>query len=186
MSLLPGAIFAHTWVSTQICTLDSLELLHCVCSNSPELGLRIGRDQAHGRPVKPKSSLASWLACLSHGLVWAFYSSHEYVMTTTRKSAVAMGEMYAGLDKYGTSKLVSRFVVPVCSAMKGDGPAVFIASACVFVAQQTGVGLDAGKIIFIAKAEKKKKKKKKKKKEEEEEEEEEEDLLEVNKCTSSS
>ncbi|KAM3182434.1 hypothetical protein ACTXT7_012387 [Hymenolepis weldensis] len=64
-------------------------------------------------------------------------------------STVAMSEMYLGFDSYGTNKLTSRFVVPVCSALKGDGPAVFIASACVFVAQQMGVELDAGNIIFI-------------------------------------
>ncbi|VDL58727.1 unnamed protein product [Hymenolepis diminuta] len=67
----------------------------------------------------------------------------------TTSPTVAMSEMYLGLDNYGTSKLTSRFVVPVCSALKGDGPAVFIASACVFVAQQMGVELDAAKIIFI-------------------------------------
>ncbi len=62
---------------------------------------------------------------------------------------MAMAEMYAGLDKYGCNKLASRFVVPVCAAMKGDGPAIFITSACMFVAQQTGMEIDAGKVIFI-------------------------------------
>ncbi len=63
--------------------------------------------------------------------------------------AVAMAEMYAGLDKYGCNEMASRFVVPVCAAMKGDGPAIFITSACMFVAQQSGLTIDAGKVIFI-------------------------------------
>ena len=60
-----------------------------------------------------------------------------------------MAEMYAGLDTYGCNKLASRFVVPVCAAMKGDGPAIFITAACMFVTQQSNVQVDAGKAIFI-------------------------------------
>ncbi|KAM7539780.1 hypothetical protein Aperf_G00000034202 [Anoplocephala perfoliata] len=62
---------------------------------------------------------------------------------------VAIGEMYVGSDAYGCDKMISRLLIPIGVAMKGDGPAVFIASACVFIAQQTGVELDAGKVILI-------------------------------------
>ena len=60
-----------------------------------------------------------------------------------------MGEMYIGLDKYGCSETVSRFVVPVATAMKGDGPAVFITSSCIFVAEQAGVEINLGTFILI-------------------------------------
>ena len=60
-----------------------------------------------------------------------------------------MGEMYKQLDKYGCNKTASRFVVPVCTAMKGDGPAIFITAACVFLTQQAGVPTDASKFVFI-------------------------------------
>ena len=66
-----------------------------------------------------------------------------------RNSAMAIGEIYTGLDKYGCCKIVSRFVIPISAAMKGDGPAIFITSACIFVAQQLGAHVDVGKVIFI-------------------------------------
>lgn len=78
-----------------------------------------------------------------------FYSDASCHNNVVAFRAVAMGEMYKQLDNYGCNKLASRFVVPVTAAMKGDGPAIFISAACVFLTQQTGVLMDASKYIFI-------------------------------------
>ncbi|VDN49912.1 unnamed protein product [Dibothriocephalus latus] len=57
--------------------------------------------------------------------------------------------MYDGLDRYGVIPLISRFTTPLCSAMKGDGPAIFITSAVLFVAQQAHVALDVGQVLVV-------------------------------------
>lgn len=63
--------------------------------------------------------------------------------------SIAVGEMYKQLDKYGCKEMASRFVVPVSLALKADSPAVFISAACMFIVQQSGVEMDASKVIFI-------------------------------------
>ncbi|VDD77844.1 unnamed protein product [Mesocestoides corti] len=75
--------------------------------------------------------------------------NNDITETAAGIRAVAMAEMYSGLDKYGCNTMASRFVVPVCAVMKGDGPAIFITAACVYVTEQAGVEIDAGKVIFI-------------------------------------
>ncbi|KAM7541628.1 hypothetical protein Aperf_G00000034233 [Anoplocephala perfoliata] len=70
----------------------------------------------------------------------------SFAATTT---SVAIGEMYKQLDKYGCKEMVYRFLLPVTVAMKNDGPAIFISSACIFVVQQSHVEVDASKIVFI-------------------------------------
>uniref|UniRef100_A0A0R3SYT6 Amino acid transporter n=1 Tax=Hymenolepis diminuta TaxID=6216 RepID=A0A0R3SYT6_HYMDI len=51
--------------------------------------------------------------------------------------------------RYRCNKLASRFVLLMCLALKGDGPAIFFSVACMFIAQQSGVEINASKIIFI-------------------------------------
>lgn len=48
---------------------------------------------------------------------------------------VALPEMFQGCDNFGISESISRFVCPITSALKADGPAVFISCACMFVTQ---------------------------------------------------
>uniref|UniRef100_A0A0R3SYC1 Amino acid transporter n=1 Tax=Hymenolepis diminuta TaxID=6216 RepID=A0A0R3SYC1_HYMDI len=78
------------------------------------------------------------------------YSFNSFLITfATTSTAASMGEMYIELDRYGCNKLASRFVLPVCLVIKGDGPAIFISAACMFVVQQTGFEIDSSKVIFI-------------------------------------
>nr|VZI16240.1 unnamed protein product [Spirometra erinaceieuropaei] len=78
------------------------------------------------------------------------YSVEPYLISfATTSPAVAIGEMYDGLDRYGVSPLISRFTTPLCSAMKGDGPAIFITSAVLFVAQQADANLDVGQVLVV-------------------------------------
>ncbi|KAM7540837.1 hypothetical protein Aperf_G00000034217 [Anoplocephala perfoliata] len=67
----------------------------------------------------------------------------------TTTTAVAIGEMYKQSDRYGYKKIVTRFVIPLEIAMKGDGPAIFISAACMFIVQQSHIEADASKVIFI-------------------------------------
>ncbi len=63
--------------------------------------------------------------------------------------ALALPETYVGLDKYGVRQSVSRLVGPLAAALKGDGPAAFIAASVIFVAQQAEVDLNIGQIFTV-------------------------------------
>ncbi|VDD81259.1 unnamed protein product, partial [Mesocestoides corti] len=64
-------------------------------------------------------------------------------------SALALPETYLGLDKFGVSQRVTRLLGPLAATLKGDGPAAFITSSVVFVAQQAKIDLNVGQIISV-------------------------------------
>lgn len=64
-------------------------------------------------------------------------------------SALALPEVYDGLDKYGVRQQVSRLIGPLTATLKGDGPAAFIAAAAIFVAQNQRMDLNVGQIFTI-------------------------------------
>lgn len=63
---------------------------------------------------------------------------------------IAIPEMIETCDRYGLQKKISRFVIPLSAALKGDASGVFQAVACVFIAQLTGFNLTAGTYVIIA------------------------------------
>ena len=63
--------------------------------------------------------------------------------------APAIPEMFQACDKHHVDKRVSRFVIPFCVTLNGDGSAIFITSAAIFLSQTSGIDLDGGKIMMI-------------------------------------
>ncbi|KAL5971597.1 Excitatory amino acid transporter 3 [Taenia solium] len=59
----------------------------------------------------------------------------SFISFATTSPIVALPEMFEGCDEFGIRKEISRFFCPIATTMKSDGPAVFISSACIFVAQ---------------------------------------------------
>lgn len=57
--------------------------------------------------------------------------------------------MFEGCDNYGIDRKISRFVCPISSALKADGPAVFVSSACMFVAQTQPGGVSLVTVVII-------------------------------------
>ncbi len=45
--------------------------------------------------------------------------------------------MYQGCDNYGIDVEISRFICPLATTLKADGPAIFISVSAMFVAQMT-------------------------------------------------
>lgn len=62
---------------------------------------------------------------------------------------VAVPELYEACDRYGISNRVSRFVIPFAASLKGDGSAVYVTTAVVFIAQLSGVSINAGSAAII-------------------------------------
>ncbi|VUZ46044.1 unnamed protein product [Hymenolepis diminuta] len=58
-----------------------------------------------------------------------------FISFATTSPIVSLPEMFEGCDEYGIRKEISRFVCPIATTMKSDGPAVFISCSCMFVAQ---------------------------------------------------
>uniref|UniRef100_A0A5K3EW21 Amino acid transporter n=1 Tax=Mesocestoides corti TaxID=53468 RepID=A0A5K3EW21_MESCO len=78
------------------------------------------------------------------------YSSDAFVLAfATTSPALALPETYLGLDKFGVSQRVTRLLGPLAATLKGDGPAAFITSSVVFVAQQAKIDLNVGQIISV-------------------------------------
>uniref|UniRef100_A0A0R3WVS7 Amino acid transporter n=1 Tax=Hydatigena taeniaeformis TaxID=6205 RepID=A0A0R3WVS7_HYDTA len=63
---------------------------------------------------------------------------------------IAIPDMIETCDRYGLQKKITRFVIPLSAALKGDASGVFQAVACVFIAQLTGFNLTAGTYVIIA------------------------------------
>ncbi|KAH9280136.1 Excitatory amino acid transporter 2 [Echinococcus granulosus] len=68
----------------------------------------------------------------------------------TTAPVIAIPEMIDTCDRYGLQKKITRFVIPLSTALKGDASGVFQAVACVFIAQLTGFQLTAGTYVLIA------------------------------------
>ncbi|KAM3179680.1 hypothetical protein ACTXT7_000121 [Hymenolepis weldensis] len=72
-----------------------------------------------------------------------------FLAFATTSPALALPEIYDGLDKYGVRQPVSRLIGPLTATLKGDGPAAFIAAAAIFVAQNQRIDLNVGQIFTI-------------------------------------
>ncbi|VDN15482.1 unnamed protein product [Dibothriocephalus latus] len=78
------------------------------------------------------------------------YCARPYLIAfATTSPACAAGEVNEALDKCGVKQLVSHFTTPVCAVMKGDGPGVFIAASCLFLAQQAKINLSIGQTFIV-------------------------------------
>nr|VZI37215.1 unnamed protein product [Spirometra erinaceieuropaei] len=58
-----------------------------------------------------------------------------FISFATTSPIVSLPEMFEGCDQYGVDPSVSRFSCPLMATVMAAGPAVFISSAAVFVAQ---------------------------------------------------
>nr|CDS34456.2 Excitatory amino acid transporter [Hymenolepis microstoma] len=72
-----------------------------------------------------------------------------FIVFATTSAIVGVPEALEGCDEMGIRKGTSRFVAPLAATLKADGSAIFIAAACVFVAQMEGIDNNAGKIVVI-------------------------------------
>ena len=57
--------------------------------------------------------------------------------------------MFIGCDEFGIRREISRFFCPIATTMKADGPAVFISSACIFLAQMEMTNVPASTVVVI-------------------------------------
>uniref|UniRef100_A0A5K3ERW8 Amino acid transporter n=2 Tax=Mesocestoides corti TaxID=53468 RepID=A0A5K3ERW8_MESCO len=72
-----------------------------------------------------------------------------FISFATTSPIVSLPEMLQGCDDYGIRPAISRFVCPIATAMKSDGPAVFISCACMFVAQMELSPVPATTVVVI-------------------------------------
>nr|VZI37213.1 unnamed protein product [Spirometra erinaceieuropaei] len=72
-----------------------------------------------------------------------------FISFATTSPIVSLPEMFEGCDQYGVDQSISRFSCPLMTALKADGPAVFISSAAVFVAQTETELPSAGTLVVI-------------------------------------
>lgn len=72
-----------------------------------------------------------------------------FIVFATTSAIVGVSETIEGCDEMGIRKGTSRFVAPLAATLKADGSAIFIAAACIFIAQMEGIGDNAGKIVVI-------------------------------------
>ena len=62
---------------------------------------------------------------------------------------VAIPDMYKASDQFGIDHQISRFVVPLSAALKGDGSAAFIAACAIFVAQLTSSAITPAMVVIV-------------------------------------
>ncbi|KAM7539872.1 hypothetical protein Aperf_G00000030061 [Anoplocephala perfoliata] len=72
-----------------------------------------------------------------------------FISFATTSPIVSLPEMFEGCDEYGIQKLISRFVCPLATTLKSDGPAIFISCSCMFVAQMELGTVPATTIVVI-------------------------------------
>ncbi|VDM20752.1 unnamed protein product [Hydatigera taeniaeformis] len=78
------------------------------------------------------------------------YSFPSYFIAfATTSAVVCLPKAFIACDKYGIPHRISRFVLPFAGTMKSDASAIFIAASCMFVAQQSNIELDAGKVVIV-------------------------------------
>ncbi|VDM20515.1 unnamed protein product [Hydatigera taeniaeformis] len=73
----------------------------------------------------------------------------SFISFATTSPIVSLPEMFQGCDEFGIRLKISRFFCPIATTMKSDGPAVFISSACVFVAQMELTTVPPTTIVVI-------------------------------------
>ena len=65
-------------------------------------------------------------------------------------SAISLPEILYSLEHTNkVDRRVSRFVVPFAATINRDGSALYMATACIFIAQISGVPLGGGKVFLI-------------------------------------
>ncbi|KAM7540764.1 hypothetical protein Aperf_G00000030039 [Anoplocephala perfoliata] len=72
-----------------------------------------------------------------------------FISFATTSPIVSLPEMFEGCDEYGVQKVISRFVCPLATTLKSDGPAVFISCSCMFVSQMELGTVPATTIVVI-------------------------------------
>ncbi|KAM7533691.1 hypothetical protein Aperf_G00000125797 [Anoplocephala perfoliata] len=72
-----------------------------------------------------------------------------FIAFATTSAVVCLPKAFVACDQYGIPKPISRFVLPFAGTMKSDASAVFIASACIFVAQAENEDLNIAKVVII-------------------------------------
>ncbi|KAM7539912.1 hypothetical protein Aperf_G00000031042 [Anoplocephala perfoliata] len=71
------------------------------------------------------------------------------ISITTLAPVVAIPDMYLASDRFGIDRKLSRFVVPLTAALKGDGSAAFLATSALFIVQLTGTPVTAAMTVII-------------------------------------
>ncbi|VDL18888.1 unnamed protein product [Hymenolepis diminuta] len=71
------------------------------------------------------------------------------ISITTLAPVVAIPDMYDASDRFGIDLQLSRFVVPLTAALKGDGSATFLAASALFIAQLTDTPITAAMVVII-------------------------------------
>lgn len=57
--------------------------------------------------------------------------------------------MYNASDAFGIDPRVSRFIVPLTAALKGDGSAAFLGASAIFIAQLTDTPITPAMVVII-------------------------------------
>ncbi|KAH9286359.1 Excitatory amino acid transporter 2 [Echinococcus granulosus] len=71
------------------------------------------------------------------------------ISITTLAPVVAIPDMYNASDTFGIDPKVSRFVVPLTAALKGDGSAAFLGASAIFIIQLTNTPITPAMIVII-------------------------------------
>ncbi len=62
---------------------------------------------------------------------------------------VAIPDMYKASDRFGIDPNLSRFVVPLTAALKGDGSAAFLGASAIFIAQLNDFPITAASVVTV-------------------------------------
>ncbi|VDO07691.1 unnamed protein product [Rodentolepis nana] len=71
------------------------------------------------------------------------------ISVTTLAPVITIPDMYDASDRFGIDRQLSRFVVPLTAALKGDGSAVFLSTSAIFIAQLTNTPITSGMVVII-------------------------------------
>ncbi|KAL5962353.1 Excitatory amino acid transporter 2 [Taenia solium] len=71
------------------------------------------------------------------------------ISIATLAPVVTIPDMYNASDAFGIDPRVSRFVVPLTAALKGDGSAAFLGASAIFIAQLTNTPVTPAMVVII-------------------------------------
>ncbi|KAL5113033.1 Excitatory amino acid transporter 2 [Taenia crassiceps] len=71
------------------------------------------------------------------------------ISIATLAPVVTIPDMYNASDAFGVDPRVSRFVVPLTAALKGDGSAAFLGASAIFIAQLTNTPITPAMVVII-------------------------------------